>query len=160
LVNKWLPTSGKDVDTDPEQDLVRFGRLLRKELVSWHMRVKAVEDMKKEAGLSEQTSREEEDTANEDTGKVLNAFISDDELSDVEEDAVDDGPVRILHVGADAAVRQVTITWSDRRVAFMNITKDGRVEKAVCRARDGSRDASMGRKAVGPVLGLIRRLNA
>lgn len=160
LVNKWLPTSGKDVETDPEQDLVRFGRLLRKELVSWHMRVKAVEDMRKEAGLSEQTSSEDNDAANKDPGKVLNAFVSDDEASDAEEDAVEDGPVRILDVESDAAVRQVTVIWSDRRVAFMNITKDGRVEKAVCRARDGSRDAATGRKAVGPMVGLIRRLKA
>jgi central kinetochore subunit Mal2/MCM21 len=159
LVNKWLPTSGKDVETDPEQDLVRFGRLLRKELVSWHMRVNAVEDMRKGAGLSNQTSREE-NAANEVTGKVLNAFVSDDEASEVEEDIVEDGPARILDVESDAAVRQITVTWSDRRVAVMNVTKDGRVERAVCRARDGNRDAAMGRKAVGPMVGLIRRLNA
>ncbi|KAF1913530.1 Cenp-O kinetochore centromere component-domain-containing protein [Ampelomyces quisqualis] len=160
LVNKWLPTSGKDVDTDPEQDLVRFGRLLRKELVSWHMRVKAVDDMEKDAGLSNRSSQEDKDASNDNTGKVLNAFVSDDEASDVEEDAIEDGPVRILEVESDAAVRQVTVTWSDRRVAVMSISKNGRVEKAVCRARDGSRDAAMSRKAVGPMVGLIGRLNA
>jgi central kinetochore subunit Mal2/MCM21 len=161
LVNKWLPTSGKDVEMDPEQDLVKFGRLLRKELVGWHMRVKAVEDMKKDAGLVNQRPREEKDGGLENTGKILNAFVSDDEASsDIEEDNAEDGTARILDVESDAAVRQITITWSDRRVLVMSITKDGRIEKAVCRARDGSRDATMSRKAIGPIGGLIRRLKA
>jgi central kinetochore subunit Mal2/MCM21 len=161
LVNKWLPTSGKDEELDPEQDLVRFGRLLRKELVGWHMRVKAVEDLKKETGLSSDGSRAEKDPGLESTGKVLNAFVSDDEASsDAEEDAIANGPVQILDIECDAAVRQIAITWSDRRLAVLTVTKDGRVEKAVCRARDGGRDAAMARKAIGPINGLVRRLNA
>jgi central kinetochore subunit Mal2/MCM21 len=160
LANKWLPTSWKDAEIDPEQDLVRFGRLLRKELVSWHMRVKAMEDLKKEASLSSQKSRGG-DGGHENTGKILNAFVSDDEASsDIERDDIEDGPVRVLDIKSDAAVREVTITWSDRRVAVMTLTKDGRVEKAACRARDGSRDAAMSRKAIGPIGGLIRRLKA
>jgi central kinetochore subunit Mal2/MCM21 len=161
LANKWLPTSGKDVDMDPEQDLVRFGRLLRKELVGWHMRVRALEDLRKEAGLFGEKSRAEKDSALENTGKILNAFVSDDEASsDVEGDEVEDGPVRMVDIECDAAVRQVTITWSDRRVAVMSVTKDGRIEKAVCRERDGSRDVAMSGKAIGPIGGLVRRLKA
>lgn len=160
LVNKWLPTSGKDADVDPEQDLVSFGRLLRKELVGWHMRLSAVEDLKKEAGLNGQRSKAGKDSELETTGKVLNAFVSDDESSSEAGEDVEDGPVRILDIECDAAVRQITFTWTDRRVAVMDITKDGRVEKAVCRARDGSRDAAMSRKAVGPIAGLVRRLKA
>jgi central kinetochore subunit Mal2/MCM21 len=161
LANKWLPTGGKDVEVDPEQDLVRFGRLLRKELVSWHMRVKALEDLRKEAGLPSQKAREEKDGGVGDAGKVLNAFVSDDEeSSDAEEDEGADGPIRVLDIEADAAVRQITITWSDRRIAVMSVTKDGRIEKAVCRAKDGSRDGAMSRKAIGPIGGLIRRLKA
>jgi central kinetochore subunit Mal2/MCM21 len=147
LANKWLPTTWKDAEIDPEQDLVRFGRLLRKELVSWHMRVKAVEELKKEAGLSSQTSREEKDDEVGNVGKVLNAFVSDDEASsDIEEDGIEDGPLRIIDIENNAAV--------------MIVTKDGRIENAVCRARDGSRDLAMGRKAIGPIAGLIRRLKA
>jgi central kinetochore subunit Mal2/MCM21 len=160
LVNKYLPTSGKDADADPEQDLVNFGKLLRKELVSWHMRLNAVEELKKEAGLQIQNSRKAKDDNVETTGKILNAFVSDDESSSDVEAEEEDGPVRILDIESDAAVRQVTITWTDRRVAVMNITKDGRIEKAVCRARDGSRDAAMSRKAKGPIGGLVRRLKA
>jgi central kinetochore subunit Mal2/MCM21 len=157
LVNKWLPTNGKDEELDPEQDLVRFGRLLRKELASWHMRAQAVEDMKREAGLSSNKSREKDDDF-EGPGKVLNAFVSDDEASSDAEQDIPDGPVRIFDIESDAAVRQITITWSDRRLAVLTVTKDGRIEKAVCRARDGSRDAAMARKAIGPMIGLVRRL--
>jgi central kinetochore subunit Mal2/MCM21 len=159
LANKWLPTSWKDAEIDPEQDLVRFGRLLRKELVSWHMRVKAVDDLKQEAGISSLKPRDANDGEVANAGQTLNAFVSDDEASsDVEEDGIEDGPVRILDIENDAAVREITITWSDRRVAVMTVTKDGRIEKASCRARDGGRDISMSTKAIGPIGGLIRRL--
>jgi central kinetochore subunit Mal2/MCM21 len=160
LVNKWLPTSGKDEELDPEQDLVRFGRFLRKELVAWHMRAKAVEVLKKEAGLSNDKAREDQNNGLEATGQILNAFASDDEASSDAEEDIADGPSRILDIECDAAVRQIAITWSDRRLAVLTVTKDGRIEKAVCRARDGNRDAAMARKAIGPINGLIRRLKA
>lgn len=165
LANKWLPVSAKDIEgaTDPEQDLVKFGRSLRKELAGWHMRVKAVEDLRKEAGLTtSRPGRHEQQTSSENTIKVLNAFVSDDDgSSDVEEaEEQEDGPVRILDIEADVAVRQITVTWSDIRTAVMTITKDGRVEKAICRAKDGGRDVILSRKAIGPLGGLLRRLNA
>ena len=65
-----------------------------------------------------------------------------------------------MDIEADAAIRQVTVVWSDRRTAVMAITKDGRIERAVCRTRDGARDAVLSRKAVGPLNGLVRRLRA
>lgn len=160
LANKWLPQSAKDVDIDPEQDLVKFGRLLRKELVSWHMRVKVVEDLRSDAGLS-RTKIQKEDTTLANTGKILNAFVSDDEEeSDAEEEVVHDGPAKIIDIEADAAARQVVVTWTDGRRAVVNVSKDGRVEKAVCRAKDGTRDTALSRKAIGPIVGLIRRLKA
>ncbi|KAH7078600.1 Cenp-O kinetochore centromere component-domain-containing protein [Paraphoma chrysanthemicola] len=161
LANKWLPQTGKDVDVDPEQDLVRFGKLLRKELVSWHMRVKSVEELRKEVGLPRRSTRQQEEIEFEHTGKVLNAFVSDDEASsDMEEPLADDDTAQIFDIESDGAARQITITWSDRRTAVLGVTKDGRVEKAVCRARDGSRDQTLSRKAIGPLRGLVRRLNA
>ncbi|KAI4675522.1 uncharacterized protein J4E88_007555 [Alternaria novae-zelandiae] len=160
LSDKWLPASGKDEENDPEQDLVRFGRLLRKELVSWHLRVNAVEELRKDAGLA-QPRQDSEDDNFVSTGKILNAFVSDNEASsDIEQDDADFGSARILDIEADAAIRQVTVVWSDRRTAVMAITKDGRVERAVCRTRDGARDAVLSRKAVGPLNGLVRRLRA
>jgi central kinetochore subunit Mal2/MCM21 len=162
LANKWLPASGKDEEVDREQDLVRFGRLLRKELVSWHMRVNVVEVLRKEAGLAKPTENAE-DVGSADMGRVLNAFVSDDEASsdaEEDEDEDEDSAPRIHDIEADVAVRQITITWSDRKTAVINITKDGRVEKAVCRTKDGSRDTVLGKRAIGPMSGLVRRLMA
>jgi central kinetochore subunit Mal2/MCM21 len=160
LANKWLPNTAKDVDADPEQDLVQFGRLLRKELVSWNMRVKALDDLKQEAGVTNSRSERDDADGLACTGHVLNAFMSDDDgSSDVEEED-HTGPARIIDIESDAGVRQITITWSNRKVAVMSISKDGRVEKVVCRAKDGSRDDALGRKAIGTVVGLVRRLRA
>ncbi|CAG5177838.1 uncharacterized protein ALTATR162_LOCUS8403 [Alternaria atra] len=160
LSDKWLPAGGKDEENDPEQDLVQFGRLLRKELVSWHLRVNAVEELQKEAGLAK--SRPDSETEGfASTGRVLNAFVSDDETSsDVEEADGETDSARILDIEADAAVRQITVVWSNRRTAVMSITKDGRVERAVCRTKDGARDDVFSRKAMGPISGLVRRLRA
>jgi central kinetochore subunit Mal2/MCM21 len=160
LSDKWLPTSGKDEENDPEQDLVRFGRLLRKELVSWHLRVNAVEELRREAGLAK-SRQDSEPGGSTATGQTLNAFVSDDEASsDVEEADGETGSVRILDIEADAAVRQITVVWSNKRTAVMSITKDGRVERAVCRTRDGARDVVLSKRAIGPISGLVRRLRA
>jgi central kinetochore subunit Mal2/MCM21 len=160
LSDKWLPAGGKDEENDPEQDLVQFGKLLRKELVSWHLRLSAVEELQKEAGLmrARQDSEIEGFASN---GKVLNAFVSDDEASsDIEDVDGEADTARIVDIEADAAIRQITFFWSDRRTAVMSVTKDGRVERAVCRARDGARDDVLSRKAMGPISGLVRRLRA
>lgn len=157
LASKWLPVGGgKEGEEGREQDLVKFGRALRKELVAWHMRVNAVEELRREAGCSHRRD-EGDDTS---VGTVLNAFVSDDDASSDAEAGEDNGDVSILDIGTDTAVRQITISWSDARTAVMNVTKDGRVEKAVCRAKNGTRDVALGRKAVGPLGGLIRRLTA
>ncbi|KAJ4413064.1 hypothetical protein N0V91_000038 [Didymella pomorum] len=162
LANKWLPQGAKDGDIakDPGQDLVKFGRALRKELLSWHMRLDAVQDMRSQAKLPAPQAEDELDNDVISGGRVLNAFVSSDPpSSDAEED---DGsvPVRILDIEADAAVRQVTVIWSDGRTAVLVVTKDGRIEKAICRARGGSRDVVLGAKAIGPLSGLLRRLTS
>jgi central kinetochore subunit Mal2/MCM21 len=155
LANKWLPLNTKDGDEaiDPEQDLVRFGRTLRKELVSWHMRLQAVQHLQKEAGiLSVQSDKNPTDVDSDPMGKVLNAFVSDSESD--EEDVSD----RIVDIDSDAPARQITIAWSNGRTAVMSVSKDGRVERASCRTREGIRDVALARKAIGPLGGLVRRL--
>ena len=156
LASKWIPGSAKDKEVDPEQDLVHFGRLLRKELVGWHMRVRAVEELRKGAGLDKPRAEGTPSPV-----KVLNSFVSDDEASsDVEdeEDEENDGALRLLDIETDTAVRQMMITLSDRRTVVMSITKDGRVDKAVCRTKEGKRDAMIGKAVIGPLRGLVRRL--
>ena len=161
LANKWLPQSTNDGDgaKDLEQDLVKFGRALRRELVSWHMRLQTIQDLRREAKLPDDDADNEDNTAGLISGgKVLNAFVSDDS-SDAEEDD-GEAPIRILDIEADAAVRSVTITWSDGRTAGLVVTKDGRVDKAICRARGGARDSTLSAKAIGPLSGLLRRLSS
>lgn len=161
LANKWLPQGTRDADTakNPGQDLVKFGRALRKELVSWHMRLDTIQDLRSRARLPDLLAGGEAEEDVRPAGKVLNAFVSSDASSDAEDD---DGnsPARILDIEADAPVRQVTITWSDGRTAVLVVTKDGRVDKAVCRARGGSRDVVLSTKAVGPLSGLLGRLTS
>jgi central kinetochore subunit Mal2/MCM21 len=162
LANKWLPGVGKDKDGGGEeevkQDLVRFGKRVRRELVGWHLRVDAVEALRREAGLSELSS-----SPGEEPHHVLNAFTgsSSSTDSDSEDEAEDpDTPANIIDIESDTAVRQITITWSNRRTAVLSVSKDGRVDNAVVRMKDGTRDLDMGRKALGPVGGLVRRLKA
>lgn len=159
LANRWLPQqTGKDGDEEVQQDLVRFGRGLRKELVGWHLRVRAVEALRREAGVATERKREVEDAH---APMVLNAFTSDDEDEEESSDVEDmDAPLRITEIEADAAVRQITVTWSDRRTAVLSVGKDGRIEKAVCRLKDGTRDTAMSRKATGQIGGLVTRLKA
>ncbi|KAJ4985274.1 cenp-o kinetochore centromere component [Stagonosporopsis vannaccii] len=159
LANKWLPQGTQDGEgtKDTEQDLVKFGRTLRRELVSWHMRLQTVQNLRKEAQLPD-ADAEDDEVDYVSNGRVLNAFVSDDS-SDAEEVNGND-PVRVSDIEADAAVRQVTVTWSDGRTAVLVTTKDGRVEKAVCRARGGGRDVVSSTKAIGPLSGLLRRLSS
>ncbi|KAJ4333448.1 hypothetical protein N0V95_009420 [Ascochyta clinopodiicola] len=160
LANRWLPQATRTAEgaKSAEQDLVKFGRALRRELVSWHMRLQAVQDLRKEAKLSDAQADDGVEDHFTSGGRVLNAFVSDDS-SDAEEDD-GNGPIRMLEFETDAAVRQITITWSDGRTAVLVVTKDGRVEKAVCRARNGGRDIVSGTKAIGPLSSLLRRLSS
>ncbi len=162
LANKWLPQGTRDVNSarDAEQDVVSFGRALRRELVSWHMRLQTVRNLRKEARLRDadaDADAEDDENGFISGGKVLNAFVSDDS-SDAEPDDGDD-PARIMEIEADAAVRQVTVTWSDGHTAILLVTKDGRVERAICKGRGGRRDGVSSTKAVGPLSGLLRRLS-
>ncbi|KAF1947234.1 hypothetical protein EJ02DRAFT_449824 [Clathrospora elynae] len=163
LVNRWLQAGGKDGEMQVHQNLIRFGRSLRKELVSYHLRQQTLHHLRTEAGL-EHRNPNNDDVGIAATGRVLNAFVSDDGHSSDTEEAEDEdeasNPARILDIEADTAVRQVTVTWSSRTTAVVCISKDGRVEKAVCRTKNGSRDEALSRKAIGPLRGLVRRLVA
>lgn len=162
LANKWLPMTRKDAETTTEQSLVKFGRSLRKELVSWHLRLEAVEKLRAEAGLGEKEIQEDEEKekARPAIGKVLNAFVSDDEELEEEDELHrrQGEPVKITDIEVDAAAREITITWSNSRTGTMRVTKDGQVEKAVVKSEDGTRDSALSRKAVGRIEGLVQRL--
>ncbi|KAF2642921.1 hypothetical protein P280DRAFT_467049 [Massarina eburnea CBS 473.64] len=162
LANKWLPMTRKDVETATEQNLVKFGRSLRKELVSWHMRLEAITKLRSEAGVEDEAARPEE-AEEPAAGRVLNAFMSSDDESDEDDEELQrrrNSPVKIMELEADAAGREITLTWTNGRVGIMKVTKDGEVEKAVVKDEDGTRDAALGRKAIGRIEGLVQRLAA
>lgn len=160
LASKWLPMTKKTAEEPTEQDLTRFGRHLRKEIAGWHLRLDALERLRKEAKLESQPALSEPSNVEGSTGTVLNAFISDDDESD-EEGQTDEyeGPLEITNIEADAAVREVTVTWTNGRIGVFKVTKDGEVDKAVVREKDGTRNASLSRKALGRIEELVKMLS-
>lgn len=174
LANKFLPQSQRDASSTTEQNLVKFGRVLRKELVSWHMRTAAVEKMRQEAGLPDKHAQERAVAKEPVYGQVLNAFVSDDEEEEEDEQNVDEeeeeeeeesrkrrnGPVKIIEIDADMAARQVDIIWSNGQSATIEITKDGEIIKAVVRTEEGAKLSDLETKAIGRIEGLIERLSA
>lgn len=160
LANKWLPMAKKSAEEPKEQDLVKFGRHLRKELVSWHLRLDALEKLRRDANLPKETVPREGPEVEPPVGMVLNAFASDDEDSEEEESSDEHAaPLRISRIDADTAVREITIGWSNGRVGIFKVTKDGEVERSVVRAKDGSRESSFSVRALGRVEGLVQRLD-
>jgi central kinetochore subunit Mal2/MCM21 len=162
LANRWLPKATKDADATMEQNLIKFGRSLRKELVSWHLRQNALEKLRAEAGIVKDAMEQGYEKGKAGIGQVVNAFVSDDE-DEEEEEGVQSarvGPVKITDIEGDAAVREVTITWSNGNTGVVKVTKDGNVDMAIFRSRDGIRDPALGRKAIGRMEGLVQRLTA
>jgi central kinetochore subunit Mal2/MCM21 len=161
LAEKFMPQTRRDVGKTTEQHLIRFGRLLRKELVSWHLRTTAVEQLRIEAGLSDPKARERALPKEPAYGKVLNAFVSDDEEDLDEEDALNRqaGPIRITDIETDMAVRQITITWSHGQTAVFDVSKDGEIVRGVVKSAYGVRSHELGRMGMGRIEGLVRRLS-
>ncbi|KAF2274470.1 uncharacterized protein EI97DRAFT_357363, partial [Westerdykella ornata] len=166
LANRYLPQLRKDSSPEVEQDLIRFGKLLRKELVSWHLRSAAVESLRREAGVLDPKVRKGAETQGPSYGKVLNAFMSDEENegddSGVEERITgrQDGPAKIIEVESDLAVRQISLVWSNGQTAVAQIAKDGEIVRGAVRTRDGERLPQLERLLSGRMDGLVKRLNS
>ncbi|KAF2265404.1 hypothetical protein CC78DRAFT_532472 [Lojkania enalia] len=168
LRNKFMPVAHKEGFEGVEQDLVRFGKFLRRELVSWHLRSVAVDQLRKEAGLPDAKTREKQEMEKYPVGKVLNEWADEEsDRDEEEEDWIEDeerngrqDPLKITDIDANLPVTQISVTWSNGNTAIMKITKDGRVEKGVVRSRNGARVSELGEKVVGRIEGLIERLTA
>jgi central kinetochore subunit Mal2/MCM21 len=167
LAERWLAQGqgrrgGEGVE---EQDLGKFGRALRKELVAWHLRRKAVEGLRREAGLPVGEALDKAVLKEAAYGRVLNAFTSDDEEDEEgsdEEDGVSrrDGSVKISELEADMGVREIVITWSDNRTGAVSLSKDGEIKEGVFRSANGSRISDLDSKALGRMEGLVQRLSS
>ncbi|KAF2109803.1 Cenp-O kinetochore centromere component-domain-containing protein [Lophiotrema nucula] len=162
LANRFLPMSQKDATTATEQDLLKFGRSLRKEIVAWHLRTAAVERLRQNAGLPDKATRAAEEQRKHPVGQVLNNFVSDGEEDSDEEERRRTrlGPVKIVAIDCDMSVSEIQVTWSDGRSATMKVMKDGRIERGVFRTKEGVRILDMSKRAIGRLEGLVERIRA
>jgi central kinetochore subunit Mal2/MCM21 len=164
LRNKLLPSTERYKGELVEQKLVQFGRALRRELVAWHLRMEVMERLRVDAGLGDKASTEVKESREPATGKVLNAFVSDDEDEEEEEEEEEasrrrqDRPMKIMEIEADIGVREISVIWLSGQTGVFSITKDGNVEKAVVTTAAGVRVSELSRKALGRIEGIVQRL--
>ncbi|KAK7551632.1 Cenp-O kinetochore centromere component-domain-containing protein [Phyllosticta paracitricarpa] len=126
--------------TETVQSLHTLVRELRKELVSYHLRLNAVSKMRRDARLPDPNDDQE---------------LALDEV----------GELGIVDVKAlDAAGREIGITWKDGSTARIAISNDGRVEKAVHRTELGESRKRQVERLIsggnGSVEGVMERLLA
>ncbi|KAI0204314.1 cenp-O kinetochore centromere component [Astrocystis sublimbata] len=125
-----LPTARKtDHDDDDEhvqkkQDLARFARALRRELVRYHNRAAVIGDMRKAAGLG--------------SNKTVPDQADESEL----------GQELVDLSAADAEAKQISLQWRDGRSGRLLISDDGEVVKMVVHG-----DAGQDRETVRQLLG-------
>ena len=124
------PKAADDSEDEREQDLPRFVRCLRREVVRYHGRVSVLADMRSAAGLDEAQS-----------------------------EAPDGRAILDIHA-ADAETKHITIDWADGRTGRLVLDQDGRTEKLVVfkeHARDRETVRELLAGGVGPVE-VVKRL--
>jgi central kinetochore subunit Mal2/MCM21 len=136
LVDRYLPNGKGSVgigSKEPgakKQDLRRFARALRKEVVGYHNRISVIKSLRKEFKLDEKVSRK---------GKGRERVIAD--IS-----------------AADAEAKQMRIEWVDGRIGRCVVGEGGEVRKCVVIGEEG-RDFETERRVVkGGMEGIGERL--
>ncbi|KAI0415754.1 cenp-O kinetochore centromere component [Xylaria grammica] len=102
------PTAKTDDDPPKKQDLSRFARALRRELVRYHNRAAVIGDMKKAAGLGSKKALDQD---------------SDTAIVDIS--------------AADAEAKQISIQWRDGRSGRLIMNDDGGIVKMVVQGDNG-----------------------
>ncbi|KAK4117497.1 hypothetical protein N656DRAFT_773647 [Canariomyces notabilis] len=157
LAARYLPAppkTGDDVDggrdegrakIQEKQDLARFARAVRREVIRYHNRLGVVGDLRRAAGLDKK---------------------ADGETAAPEEEAAapeEEGPGRLLDITAsDAEAKHITIEWADGRIGRLVMGDDGEIVKLVVVGRNG-RDREAERELLGGAVRvdeLARRLAA
>ncbi|KAI0400070.1 cenp-O kinetochore centromere component [Xylaria palmicola] len=114
------PPSAKDDDDAPKkQDLSRFARALRRELVRYHNRAAVIGDMKKAIGLNSKKGSEQE---------------SDADIVDIS--------------AADAQAKQISMQWRDGRAGRLIMNDEGEIVKMVVQGVNGQ-DRESSREFLG-----------
>lgn len=119
------PASGDEEGN--RQDLAKFARALRRELVRYHHRLGVVADLRKAAGLGKTTGDGEEGGREDGEGP-------DGRLVDIS--------------AADAEAKQISIQWADGRTGRLVMGDDGEIVKAVA-VGDHGRDREAVRQLFG-----------
>lgn len=136
LVDRYLPNGKGSVSIGSKepgarkQDLCRFARALRKEVVGYHNRVGVIKNLRKEFKLDEKVSRK---------GKGRDRVIAD--IS-----------------AADAEAKQVRIEWVDGRIGRCVVGEDGDVRKCVIIGEEGRDFETERRVTRGGMEGIGERL--
>lgn len=120
------PASG-DQEEGGKQDLAKFARALRRELVRYHHRLGVVADLRKAAGLGKTTGDGEEGGRGDGEG-------ADGRLVDIS--------------AADAEAKQISIQWADGRTGRLVMGDNGEIVKAVA-VGDHGRDREAVRQLFG-----------
>ncbi|RYP22718.1 hypothetical protein DL765_001568 [Monosporascus sp. GIB2] len=121
-----------EADRDEEtprkrQDLPRFVRALRRELVRYHNRVAVVGDLRKAVGLDgSKRRRESAETETDQSAAIPVVDVS----------------------AADAEAKQIRIEWADGRSGRLVMDDDGRIVRMVVQGADG-RDRETARQFLG-----------
>ncbi|KAK4145339.1 Cenp-O kinetochore centromere component-domain-containing protein [Dichotomopilus funicola] len=141
----------KDQRRGKEQDLARFARALRRELVRYHHRLGVVADLRKaaELGIEKDAERDAE------RGEEEEITEGESTLERRRNRLVDITP-------ADAGAKQLTIEWADGRTGRLVMSDDGDIVKLVVLG-DNGRDWAAGRDLLGGatrVEDVIKRLTA
>lgn len=112
FVHKYLPV--QDSAGLPKQDLIRFARAVRKELVAHQKRLGAISRLAKEAGLGG-------DKENAEVSKMQQVGITSIKETDL-------------------SAMELEITWSDGATGRIQLGKDGSISRAAVRTSvdDGS----------------------
>lgn len=118
FVHRYLPIPDS-TQASPKQDLMRFARAIRKELVSHQKRLGVVSQLAQQAGLG---SEKENAAAITKKGKAGIAKIKE----------------------ADSSAMSMEISWADGAVGRVQLAKDGSIERVSVRTAAGKRTIGVG----------------
>lgn len=129
----------------PKQNLHAFARVLRRELISWHLRHDAISHLREKLGVRNTTTTISEDKSN---GDGNNGWL----------------PINTLNLvslsPASLEARYVRLEWEDGRVGRFKLSNRGVVERAVVIGDSGRDKVVEGllRGGDGRVEGVLERL--
>lgn len=127
LAQRYLPhgkgaVAGKAVEGSKAQNLQKFTRALRREIVAYHNRISTIKALRKEFALDEKPSKKGKE-------RQIEKVIAD-------------------ITAADAEAKQIKIEWTDGRIGRVLVGEQGEVLRCVV-IGEGGRERDVERRVVG-----------